>query len=329
MKEITALRLTLLANGYAPLASIDKLCVLPNWPRSPVDEALITRRWARMRRYTATGIRVENGLAVIDLDVDNVPAMAELAERLKGILPGAFLLCRHGKGAKIALFVRTAEPFKRICSKRWLKPGDTAEGGAHGAEIFGGASARYFGAFGWHTLDRIKYRWAGNSPADTPLDRLPVFTKKQFFAAIDAIECILRRRGWQVVERSVGGENVAHRVHDLVEGMAFECNDGVTRTLSELQEMARLDAVQGLRCSASWLEGPTAKRTDRCLIGHTATGQLTVVENDSGVTHMVKTDIDDIIAEKLRRLAAGKPTALDIINEEWRRRDRARAGKRK
>ncbi|MEP9386472.1 hypothetical protein [Mesorhizobium sp. KR9-304] len=298
----TGIRLQLLANGFTPLPNVAKGCYLAGWPRLAVNRHMI-RKWRRLLRYSDTGIRLDNGLAVIDIDIDDVAAVGAILKQLAALLPGALRLVRHGNGAKVAIFVRTDEEFGRICSYSWTKPGETEDEGAYRVEIFGGGSARQFGAFGSCGPGK-SYRWAGRSPLDSRLDQLPFVTKKQFFSAVDIAEKVLRELGWGQMLRSKRGENVSRPVRDLTPDMVFNCNDGVTRTLSELTELARSGGLPGgLECSASWLEGPSAKRTDRCLIGATADGSLTVWETSSDVTHMSKPVEIDVVeaAKKIRR----------------------------
>jgi len=286
---VEALRLKLLDNGFVPLPNVAKMCLRKGWPRMEVDEAAI-RNWTRSRKFTDTGIRLENGLAVIDVDIDDPAAVAAIVERIEALLPGSLMLVRHGNGAKIAIFVRTDEEFGRLHSRAWTRPGETEDDGAHRVEIFGGGSARQFGAFGQCSPGRV-YRWADRSPLDTKIDELPVLTKKQFFLIVDTVEAVLIELGWEMVKRSTRGENASRTVRDLTDGMQFECNDGVTRTLADLKQLASTGRyLRGLRlrCSASWLEGPSARRTDRCLIGATENGLLTIWVSSSDVTHMPK-----------------------------------------
>jgi hypothetical protein len=298
MDEIIKLRLTLVANGYVPLANRSKVCFLTDWPRLAVDEALILRWGRRFRRDKATGIRVEDYLAVIDFDIDH-PVINVIVNRILDEIPELAdetkpLLVRHGKGLKEAWFVRTAELFGRLQTHSWIAPGSSADDATHSVECFGGASARQFGAFGSHSIDDagnvlVSYRWRDRSPADTPKSELPVLKKGQLARILDIAEEEFEKAGFTPVERSSKGESASQRVYDLTEEMFFDCNDGVTRTLAELQEMARLDTIpHGLRCSASWLEGPSAKNTERCLIGRAATGSLTIWESRTCATHMVK-----------------------------------------
>jgi hypothetical protein len=206
--------------------------------------------------------------------------MDEIARHVEEAKPAlSRALIRYGKGFKEAWFVRCDEPFGRIHTRRWLAPGaDLDKDGTHVVEIFGGASPRQFGAFGAHTREpdgsvTIAYAWDAapqvvddvkpngdvhkklieKSPLTVPLAELPEISKKEVARAIDIIEEVAMRRGYTVVMKSTKGENPDghERVYDLTPAMRFECNDGVTRTLEQLQALA---GETGLRCSASWLE---------------------------------------------------------------------------
>lgn len=327
MDDITALRLRLLENGFTPLANVSKLCVLAGWPKLAVDEALI-RKWGRMRRYQATGVRLAGGLTVIDVDInDKVAAQTVYDAMCKAVprLADVSVLERSGKGYKIALFCRTSELFSRIHSRRWLPAGADTDGETACVEIFGGASHRQFGSFGPHTrLDNgevpIEYGWNGASPAEVPLAELARFSKAEFFAMVNAAEAALRSIDWEPVKLSEAGENDAVRVYDLVESMVFHLADGRELTLAELREVAQSE--DHLRCSASWLEGPSAKRADRCLIGRTANRALAIWESASGVTHHVRTPIHELIANN-----AGRGPLADIV-ERIQAEQRRRAEKR-
>lgn len=292
--SVEQLRLQVLANGYTPIRNRDKRTFMRGWPQAVVDEAEIKRWSRRFSRDKATGIRVEDGLAVIDIDVDDRELVDRIANRILDVCPtledeNVPLLVRRGKGAKEAWFVRTDETFSRIHSRAWVRPGDDVDGGAHRIEIFGGAVARQFGGFGAHTvLDdgsvAIRYVWQGASPADTPKSELPVLTKAQFFAIVDAAEAELKAAGWSPVEKSQKGESDAVRVYDLTDEMQFDLNTGERVSLLELRELAASSDGE-LRCSASFLEGPTAVNTSRCIVGTSRAGNLTVWESASGVTH--------------------------------------------
>lgn len=295
--DLQQLRLQLLANGYQLTRNRDKRTFQKGWPTTIVDEAEVARWSRRFKRDTATGIRVEDGLAVIDFDVNDAAMMARIVNAVLDAIPDLEkadvpLLVRQGSGAKEAWFVRTEELFSRIHSRAWLAPGTNADDGAHRVEIFGGASPRQFGSFGPHTVaddGNVKtwYRWTDRSPADTLKSELPALTKAQFFAIADIVERELSAAGWSVVEKSTKGENEVSRVYDLTEEMLFDLDTGDRVSLQQLRELAAgADAAgQTIRCSAAWLEGPSAKRTDRCIVSSTASGGVAVWESSSSVTH--------------------------------------------
>lgn len=289
MKAYTKLRLALLANGYTPLANRDKACYLEGWPKIEVTETVL-RKWDRSRRFAATGIRIENGLAVIDMDIDHKIAEDVLA-RLEANFPAlASAPLRHSGGDKFALFVRTSEPFGRLHSRRWIAPGENAdEHGAHAMEIFGGTSPRQFGAFGPHTVlpngeVTKEYAWDGDDLTDVSLAKLPEFTKSELATMVDKTEELLEQAGFEVMLNSKKGENDATRVYDLTSDMDFNCVDEVSRTLSEMRDLA---GTQGMRCSAEWLDGyrGNASKT-RCILGQSHSGHMTLWDSATGDTHM-------------------------------------------
>lgn len=317
MSDTLDLRRALVANGYSPLPNVGKACYLSGWPSvEPTEETL--QLWSRRhKRFADTGIRVENGLAVIDLDINHevIEHVARtLEEKFPTLLQG---LVRYGKGAKEAWFVRTDEPFTRLHTRRWLAPGqDLERNGAQVVEIFGGASPRQFGAFGAHTRDDggdvvVAYEWADDqSPATVALADLPELTKADFMAIVDLAETVLEQHGFTPVLRSAKGESEAHRVFDIPDDAVFECNDETRRTLAEMEAVA---GMEGLRCSASWLEPGAGHSLTRCLIGLSHGGVITVWDAATGITHMParlapieheKRQADaEAIAVRLRRLA--------------------------
>lgn len=314
-QQIKDLRLRLLENGYSPIRNRDKACYMPGWPTIEITPELIDEWKRRNSRDSATGLRVENGLAVIDIDINDEDMANAVAEAIFDVVPQLAdqetpLLVRHGKGFKEAWFVRTEELFGRIHTRRWTRPGETNEDGTHVLEIFGGGAARQFGAFGWHTVDAIEYQWPEASPADTPLDELPILTKAQFFAIADRTEQILQAAGWEPVLKSTSGENTVQRVYDLTDDLVFDVHEG-DRGISMEALKALADAEEEtVRVSASWLEGPDPKRsTDRCLVSITRTGHLAIWDSATGTTHVEEIakpqdygpEIDRI-AEKLKEL---------------------------
>lgn len=304
MNTITELRLQLLENGYSPIRNRDKRTFMPGWPDIELTAEEITR-WARkFSRDKGTGLRVENGLAVIDFDINDKTAMDAIADRVFERIPklgdpNGALCVRLGKGAKEAWYVRTEEDFGRIHSRSWTRPGEGVDDGTHRVEIFGGASARQFGSFGPHTVAddgtvEVEYRWVDRSPLDTPQSELPELTKKEFFEIADIVEEVLRELGWSQVERSTAGENEARAsVYDLTEDMVFTRSlDGGQVTFAELEDMARTGMLSGERYELSpvpWLR-PQSNSGGGCLAGATHDGTLFIHDCDETVNHYPVTE---------------------------------------
>jgi hypothetical protein len=293
MDDVTSLRLRLLSNGYTPIRNRDKRTFMKAWPTAEITPEEIARWERKFPQDTATGLRLEDGLAVIDIDIDD-PIVKDVANAILDAVPTLAdqrvpLPVRFGKGHKEAWFVRVDHPFGRLHSRAWLRPGTGPDEGAHRVEVFGGASPRQFGAFGPHTVAddgtvAVRYRWLDRSPADTQQHELPVLTKAQCGLIVDTAERVLKAAGWTPVERTEKGEDHADRVYDLVEALQFDCNTGERLSLLELRKLA--GQMDGLRCSASWLEGPSAVNTERCLVSLTHSGHVAIWESASGVTHI-------------------------------------------
>lgn len=323
--SISALRRQLLANGYSPIPNRDKACFLTGWPKVTIDDVAI-KKWSRMGGATATGLRVENGLCVIDIDV-NHRVIEDVAEAMLAAIPEDLRpdrLERSGKGHKFAWYCRTDDLFARLHTRSWVAPGDTEDDGTHTIEIFGGGAPRQFGSFGPHTVEngkvKVSYRWAEESPADVPLHALDVLTKDQLFAMLDAAEAELKVQGFTPVARTKRGEGTPGREYDLTEDMKFDLLDGRTVGLVELQAMVK-DGYTG-NCSASWLDGPIAKNRHRCLISASGSGHVTVWESAAGITHMpaaIKpsdhSDQVDRIAEKIREKQEKRRSRLTDMDD--------------
>ncbi|AZO47233.1 MAG: hypothetical protein E5V66_01905 [Mesorhizobium sp.] len=327
----TEVRLRVKAHGYSPLPNKAKECVLREWPTVEATEELITKKWSRMLGCTATGIRLDDDLAVIDIDVDDEVQIKNILNRLYDAFPDTLgnpdvpLLIRHGGGAKLAIFIRTDEPFSRIASRGWTKPGETVDDGVHKVEIFSSASARQFGAVGPRSFAKdgsieTEYRYKDRSPLDTPKSALPLVTKKRCFEVADIVEEVLDAAGWSPVERTTKGESSVEAKYDLTEDMKFDCKDGVTRTLAELPDAAAAWRVAGqtLRCSAAWLEGPGAKKTERCIIGLDHAGNVFVHEFTTGNHYPVSAapEARDIkvtdLAQKLKEKGYAPPRLIQV-----------------
>lgn len=290
--EQTQVRRQLLANQYTPLANRDKMCILPGWSHLVVDEALIDK-WSRELKWRATGVRVERGLAVIDLDVNDADAIAAIIDAIPDdiweILQHAPV--RRGKGAKEAWFVRLAEgeePFYRLASAGFRQ----AEGDetVHRVEIFAGeGGGRQFGAYGAHTVGAndhvsVVYQWAdGRGLLEVPFDQLPVLTRKQLAMVADTASRTLEGIGWLRDLKFKPGVSSNRPIYDLAD-QVFETRDHGAVDLTGLEELCHLHG--DVRLSASWLEGESAVNMTRCIASiHPHDGHVSILETAAFEIH--------------------------------------------
>lgn len=276
--DITDTRLRVLNNGFTPLANLDKRCFIPDWPTIEVDEDAI-RQWDRISGWTATGLRLENGLTVIDFDID-IPAIIEMYDALIVQFPElSDALMRRGGGDKQAWFVRTPEPFNRITGPLYVSAEDLEKG--HRIEVFGGGSPRQFGAFGWHTEGKRLYSWVDEDPTTTPLKNLPEISKKKVSEIIDFCTAWLNNRP-ELVRHSEqkDGECNPERVYDLTEEMVFQTMQAGEMTLEQLRQHGG-----GLNCAADVFDGEIAQNTRRCLVSIDHSGGVAIHDTMTGTTH--------------------------------------------
>lgn len=289
----TAFRHAVLDNGYTPLPNHFKLCFLKGWDKVRPTHEMIDE-WGRKLVYQATGLRVENGLCALDIDIDDADIVAEIWKRSAAQFPQLReALVRFGSGAKEAWFCRTDEQFSVIVSTGHARPGEDPEGegvGVYRLEAFGGGHNRQMGAYGAHTMKpdnsgfEVEYEWdGGESPADVRLDALPLLTKAAVLTIAQIVSDVLTEHDWPRVLRSRVQECSAATVYDLTSDMRFECLDGVTRTLDQLADYA---TGGNARCSASWMGEPRFRNRTRCLVTLDHNGRVSVLETADWTRHM-------------------------------------------
>ena len=298
---LTALRLRLLTNGYTPLPNYDKVCRKWNWPRLVVNAAaIVSWKGSRSLRLQATGLRVENGLCVVDVDSTD-PRLtkglrADLARVNAAVATQA--LERHGgAGGKFALFCRReeaeAEAYYRIQGRKWVRPEDidepTEDRAEHRLEVFAGTKGgRQFGAFGPHSHDdagRVlrTYHWPGRSPADVPLADLPLLTKKEVFVLCDAFDARAGRLGYVPVPCTTRGETVPRFVYDLTDEMDFD-GDSLA-DLPDLYHAAQCRYGFSNRITSGFLGHGT--NPTKCILGWSKLHDCVCVHNfETGITHL-------------------------------------------
>lgn len=268
----TALRHQMLYNGYTPLANKDKMCVLKDWPNLTVDEAQIDE-WSDQLKWRATGVRIERGLVAIDLDVNNADAIYEIMSALPDDIWERLsdAPVRLGKGAKECWFCRLAEgesSFYRLTSAGYRLPDSAPDDVVHRVEIFAGDNGRQFGVYGAHTIGRddeveVAYRWVDNRGlADVLFCELPELTRAQLAVVADTASRVLAELGWINDAKSKEGFSSPSVIYDL-DDQVFDTRDHGAVDLDGLEALAA--EHDSVRLSASWLEGPSAANTTRCI----------------------------------------------------------------
>ena len=312
----TQTRLALLANGYSPLANRDKRTFMKGWPTLEITPSVI-REWetGRHRRDVATGVRQERGLVMIDVDIDDEQAVAEFFDIAVEQVPQIeFAPVRMGGGAKEGWFFRLADgekPFRYCGSTGHVRPGEDPENDSlpiHRVEVWGGAEARQFGAYGPHTVndagevERV-YRWREDTGGllETPFEKLPVITLAEIEKLCALAGGLLTAKGWPRSLRVKAGRHNGEIAYDLTDAMVFDCNDGETRKLQQLRDYIRSSASP--RCSASWLEGPAAQNRTRCLLSLTHDGVISILDTASYDRHQPAAAKVETTPERMDRLA--------------------------
>jgi hypothetical protein len=156
-------------------------------------------------------------------------------------------------------------------------------------EIFAGDTGRQFGVYGAHTLGRddeveIAYRWVNyRGLADVPFDDLPRLTRAQLAIVADTASRVLAELGWVNDAKSKEGFSSPAVIYDL-DDQVFDTRDHGPLTLAELD--ITVAAYSSVRLSASWLEGPSAANTTRCIAYlNPHDGRVAILETASYETH--------------------------------------------
>ena len=320
----TEIRRKMLANGYAPLANKDKMCVLKGWSKLDVTPELI-EEWSKAG-YRATGVRLDGLLTMVDWDIDNVEMIEDIIlhaietaptedskQRLQDLCAKAPV--RFGKGEKEAWFCRVIEGdegFVRYASAAHCLPGQDPEGDGvvlHRLEVFNG-SGRQAGVYGAHTykngvVERT-YSWLDIGLADVPSDELPVITRADIAHLCDTASAVMASKGWPRHLRSKHGQTAELKVFDLDpgKGLLFETDQHGDVDLDGL--IALCEAHDSVRLSASWLEGKAAQNRTRCIADlHPFDGKVAILDTATWQTHrLAAMDSGNRIAELASRLSA-------------------------
>src|SRR5262245_25085505 len=243
MQARTQFRLAMLQNGYWPLLNACKRPIEKGWQKKRPDRAEVLS-WDRSA-HPSTGMKIDGDLAVIDADIREKALIDALVDALDERYPELFVhgLVRHAGEVKQAWFVRTEEPFRKICSRKWTRgdPDDPQAKPQH-VECFSSRTTRQFGVAGPHTREENKiirvYQFVDNAtPATIPRTVLPVLPKAAFTAACNLFEGIAQDAGLKVIKRTGndGGEG-KRVVYDLTDDMVFESDHDTYHGLEELAE---------------------------------------------------------------------------------------------
>jgi hypothetical protein len=270
MQARTAFRLAMLRNGFQPLLNDCKRPIEKGWPKHTVDEAEVLS-WDRSA-LASTGLKLDDDLAVIDVDIADAELVKALADALGKRFPALFEhgLVRHAGGPKEAWIARVDEPFQRIASRRWYRGDDPDDPTVpkHLVECFGSLGTRQFAVDGPHARNRAgevidTYQFAnGASPATVPRAALPVLPKAAYALVCDLFDEIAQAAGLTAVSGSRGEAEL--RRFELEARTEVETRDYGTMSVAELERLRK--RIQGdIRCSGTFHD-PTRVRTDSHLV---------------------------------------------------------------
>lgn len=317
--DLVALRLQLLSKGWHITPARMKECHVfgwngPAWLAKELSEDKV-KSWSTPHRFPrdlSTGLRVEGGLVVVDIDVNDALAN-RLLDEIQRFAPAFIAAAPMRSGAspyKVALFGRLKQgpdeiPFARWASARFLRPNETKSHSnkGHLVEVFGGKPtgegrcSKHFTIYGPHS-EGVEYSWDEAAPdlAQCSLAELPELDHLTIGKIIDAYERLAREAGWAEIEpaRLTSDNDI---VYDLTDEMVFEIQDGDRVSYAALQK--------NMRCSSSFFDPHSGGNRSKCHVFETPRHEGSIAIYDYKTLtlhyHVRYTPVDVIdFSEKLR-----------------------------
>jgi RecA-family ATPase len=184
--NVTALRLTLRANGYSPIPVLGKKALLPEWQKKcGAGEEEITN-WPVVARGMDNTGALTKYMPCADIDIWFPGAADTVEEVIRDWFDGrGTLLCRFGNTPKRALLFRTSTPFAKTAA-HFKAP----DGSLQKVEILG--DGQQLVVDGVHPDIGQPHRWAREqSPATTRRADLPELDEAEAQALLDHISDVL------------------------------------------------------------------------------------------------------------------------------------------
>jgi hypothetical protein len=195
-RDVTELRLRLLANGYEPLPitgpnepvrSAGKRPRLGDWASCAITPDEI-RRWGQeLSSDTNTGLRC-GCLLGVDIDVPD-GELAQAVEDLAIAMLGRTALRRVGRAPKLLLAYRAADALPKAETPEFLLP----DGTKVQVEVLG--KGQQFVSHGVHPDTGQRYAWTAQAPEHMPLSELPIVQPARLRAFVAAATSLFRDAG--------------------------------------------------------------------------------------------------------------------------------------
>jgi hypothetical protein len=185
----TALRLQLLANGYAPIPVDGKRPPLKDWQKKINPNAEEIELWEKTYPYAEnTGILTAI-TPTLDIDIKN----PEAAEAIEGMVSERFeecgyVLVRVGQAPKRAIPFRTDTAFKKIAVNITAPNGDTEQK----IELL--AAGQQVVVDGIHPDTGQRYSWHSGDPSSIKHEDLPYITETEARQLVEDAAALLKEK---------------------------------------------------------------------------------------------------------------------------------------